>query len=631
MLDFMRKHAGTWMIKVLLAAIVVVFVFWGVGSWTSEREGRVATVNGDVISLEEYRSAYNRMLDQARQNFGAAMSDELMKSLQLPQQALEQLIDRALLRQSAARLELRVTDEELARSIRGIEAFRSSGVFDPRRYQQVLSLNRLTPEAYEAGQRESLLIEKLLRVVTDTAKTSEIEAEEWYKWTHSTVKIDYVLVDPGRYEKLGASAEEISQYFDRARESYKTEPEAKVRYLLFKPENYLEKVPVTPEEAREYFEANPERFEVPKTVEARHILVKVGAEAAPEAVEEARVRIQDVLKLARAGKDFAELAKQHSEDGTKEIGGALGAFRREAMVQPFADAAFALTPGEVSEPVRTRFGWHLIKVEKVNEGRTRGFEEVRAEIDGQLRRERARSLAFDEAEAVHDAAYGTGDLAGPAAARKLNLLTTEFFTRRGPVKGVEPGTRFAQAAFELATGDISEVIEDGDSYALLQVVETRPSRVPELAAVEPAVRRDLMREKQAEAAGKDAQAILADVKAGVSLEQAAKKFGLEPKTTDYFKRGDSIAEFGNAAEVVQAAFTLSEGSPLPAEPLKTPKGYCVPRFGGRRTPPPEDFPKEKAKIQEQLLQQKKFKTWEAWLEQLRKAGAIERKQDLIKG
>ncbi len=350
MLVFMRKHAGTWMIKALLAAIVVVFVFWGVGSWTSQDAGRVATVNGEVISQEAYRTAYNRMLDQARQSFGAGLSDELLKTLQLPQQALEQLIDRTLLRQSAERLKLRVTDEELARSIRGMEAFRSTGTFDPRRYQQVLSLNRLTPEAYEAGQRESLLIEKLLRVVTDTVKISEIEAEEWYKWNNSTVRVDYVLVDPERYSKLSVSAEEISKYYDGHRETYKTEPEAKARYVLFKPEDYLDKVSLTAEEAREYYDMNPERFEVAPTVEARHILIRVGADAAPDAVEAARLKIEDVLKQARAGKDFAELAKQYSEDGTKERGGALGAFSREAMVKPFADAAFALKAGRDQRP-----------------------------------------------------------------------------------------------------------------------------------------------------------------------------------------------------------------------------------------------------------------------------------------
>src|SRR5512135_768859 len=125
MLDLMRKHAGTWMIKILLGAIVVVFVFWGVGSWTSHQRGIIATVNGQSISQEDYRAAYNRLVDQARQNFGNSLSEDLLKSLQIPQMALDQLIDRALLRQAADRLKLEVTDEELAGAVRSVPAFQS--------------------------------------------------------------------------------------------------------------------------------------------------------------------------------------------------------------------------------------------------------------------------------------------------------------------------------------------------------------------------------------------------------------------------------------------------------------------------------------------------------------------------
>jgi peptidyl-prolyl cis-trans isomerase D len=328
-------------------------------------------------------------------------------------------------------------------------------------------------------------------------------------------------------------------------------------------------VALTDADVRDAYDSAPNGSRSP-TVEARHILIRVAPDAAPEAAEKAREKIADVLKLAREGKDFAGLAKQYSEDSTREQGGALGAFRKEAMIQPFADVAFALKPGEISEPVRTRFGWHLIKVEKVNEGRTRSFEEVAPEIANQLKGERARSLAYDDAEAVYDAASGTGDLAGAAAARKLGLHTTDFFTRRGPVPGVSKAAEFAQAAFQLAPGEVSDIQDFGDGYTLLQVADSRPSRIPEFAAVEARVKQDAIREKQTEQAGKDARALLADVQKGAALEPAAKKAGLTAKTTDFFKRGDSPPDLANEPEVARAAFELSEREPLPAEPIKTP-------------------------------------------------------------
>ena len=630
MLDLMRKHAGTWMIKMLLAAIVVVFVFWGVGSWTSRQQGIVATVNGQSISQEEYRAAYNRLVDQARQNFGNSLNDDLLKSLQLPQMALDQLIDRTLLRQAAERMKLAVTDEELSQSVRAVPAFQSNGAFDRRRYQQVLSLSRMTPEAFEAGQRESLLIEKLSRVVTDGVKVSDSEAEQWYAWSNAEAKIDYVCLDTDRYKDVPASPEELSAFFERSKESYRTEPEISVRYLAFSPDAFTGKVALTEAEVRDYYEANAQRFEVPKTVEASHILIRLPADAAPAAVEAAERRIRELLQQAREGKDFAELARQYSEDeGTRSQGGSLGAFPREAMIQPFADVAFSLPAGQISDPVRTRFGFHLIRVAKVNEGRSRSFEEVKPEIESLIRRERARTLAYDEADAVYEAAAAANnDLAGVAAARKLAAKTTGFFTRGAPPQGVGPAEAFAQAAFQLSAGELSEIQDLGGDYYLLQVADTRPSRIPELSAVEARVRQDLAQEKRREASRKDAQALIAEVGKGVTLEQAAKQRGLARRTSEFFKRRDPVGELGSEPEVNRIAFDLTDGKKLAPEPVQTAKGYCVIQLVERRPPAAEGLEKERPQVVERLLQQKKYRFWESWMKDLRTSGRVERKADL---
>lgn len=628
MLDFMRRHAGTWLIKALLFAIVVVFVFWGVGSWTSQQEGVVATVNGESISLEAYRSAYNQLLDQVRQNFGANLSDELLKSLDLQKRALDQLIDRTLMRQAAARLKMEVNDEELSQSVRRIPAFQSNGTFDRRRYQQMLSINRLTPETFEASQRENLLSGKLMRLVTQGAKVSDTEVQEWYRWNNLAVKVDFACVDADRYKNLSPSKEEVAQFFERTKESYRTEPEIQVRYVRISPEMFAAATVVAEQALQDYYDANPERFVIPKTVEARHILIRLPADAAPEAVEKAQGKIQEIQKMAREGRDFAELAKQYSEDeGSKAQGGALGAFPKEAMIQPFADVAFALSPGQISDPVRTRFGLHLIKVEKVNDGRTRSFAEAKADIQNQLTRERTRTKAYDEADALYDAASTGGDLATAASARKLEVKTTEFFSRTGAVKGVAPAAQFAQAAFQLTPGEISEIQDLGDGFYLLQVAEARPSKIPELSAVEAAVQQDWIKEKQREMARKEAEALAAEVKAGLSLEQAAKKIGVSPRTSDFIKRSDPIPGLGNEPEVNRAAFDLSPGRPLAVDPVQTAKGYCVLRFVELKEPAMDGLETERSQIREQLLQQKQLKIWEAWMTQLRNSSEIERRKD----
>ena len=187
--------------------------------------------------------------------------------------------------------------------------------------------------------------------------------------------------------------------------------------------------------------------------------------------------------------------------------------------------------------------------------------------------------------------------------------------------------KFVQTAFQLVPGEVSEIQELSDGYYLLQVAETRPARIPELSAVESAVTKDLIKETQKEMARKDAEALLAEVKNGVSLEQAAKKSGLARRTSDFIKRSDPVGDIGNEPEISRVAFDLSERQPLAADPVQTAKGYCVLRFVEQKEPAMEGFEKERAQIKERLLQQKQLKAWEVWMSQLHNSSQIERKKD----
>lgn len=613
MLSLMRKHAGTWIIKVILGAIVVVFVFWGVGSWTSQRLSRVANVNGDWITTDEYRATYNNLLDQVRQSFGNKVTDELLQSLQLKKRALDQLVDKALMLQAAEKINLRVSDEELARWIRNIPSFQTAGVFDSRRYQDLLNRIKLSPEAFEIIQRDSLLIEKLRAFITGSIKVSDYEALEWYAWNNSTVSLDYAVIEAKRYTDLAPTDEDLKTYFDEHKESYKTEPQIKVRYLAFKPEAYLSQVTLSEDEIRDYYETNLEDFKSPKTVEARHILLKLSQDASAEDVAAAKEKIENILKMAKEDQNFAELAKQYSEGPTKDKGGYLGTFRKESMVKPFADKAFSMKAGEISEPVRTRFGWHLIKVEKVNPAGTKSFRDAKAEIQKKLQDEHSRAFAYEDAEAAYDSSYDGDSLETIAEQHNLKVVETDFFTRKGPDKGIKNRAQFASAAFDLPENEISDIQDFGDGYYLMQITEKIPSTIPELDTVREKVKDDWIKAEQNEMARADANNMLTELKNGLAFEETCEKFGLTPKHTDYFKRTDSIPNIGFEPEISRVAFTLSDAEKLPAEAIKGQKGYFVIRFKGRQAPTADGFDKEKVEIKRRLLQQKKFRTFDAWL------------------
>jgi peptidyl-prolyl cis-trans isomerase D len=622
MLSLMRKHAGTWMIKIILGAIVVVFVFWGVGSYTSRRSGRVADVNGTIVTLDDYRHTYSNLVEQVRQSFGNNLSDELIQTLQLRKRALDQLVDRVLMLQAAEKLKIQVSDEELTQTIRNFSAFQTAGVFDNQRYLNTLSRTKLSPETFEEQQRELLIIDKLETFITGNIKVSDIEAQQWYGWNNAEVDLDYVLLEPGQFKNIEPTADEIRDFFDQHKETYKTDPEIKVRYLHLKPGNFAAKVTVAEEDIRDYYESNPEKFKNPKTVHARHILIKVDQNAKPEEVESARQRAEDVLKMAKEGRDFAALARQYSEGPTKTKGGDLGTFRREAMVKPFADKAFSMAAAEISDPVRTRFGWHIIKVEKINPAKTRSLDEAREEIQKTLKAERSRNLAYDEAEAVYDATFEGQNLVNIAQERDLKILTTELFTQKSPPKEIKNAARFASAAFSLPINEISDVQEFGDGYYLMEVVDKVPSKVPELKAVEDKVKKDVIKEKQDAKVLAEANTFLTELKNGQPFVTASQKFKLAPKKTGFFKRNGSIPTIGYEAEIARTAFKLSDHNQLPGEPIKGQKGYYVIRFRQRQEPASNGFEKEKAAIKERLLQQKTFKTIEAWLNRIKSESQI---------
>ncbi|MBW2490118.1 MAG: SurA N-terminal domain-containing protein [Deltaproteobacteria bacterium] len=629
MLRLMRKQAGSWVIKILLGAIVIVFVFWGVGSFRSQRGGRVALVNGDQITLDEYREAYNNLIEQLRRRFGNNLNEDMLKQLQVKRQALNQLIDNKLLIQEAKRLKFRVSEKELADAISNFTAFQRAGMFDRNLYANVLDRLRMTPEVFEAAQKDAMLIDKLRTLITSSAKISDQEALEWYNWINASVNIDYVFFDPNHYKDIHPSDEEIKTFFENHKEKYKTDAMAKARYLHFNPDAFRSKIVLSDEEVREYYDDNLETFKTPKTVEARHILLKVNRDADPETVKKTKDRALNILKLAKEGKDFAELAKQYSEGPTRNNGGYLGKFKRDAMVKPFSDMAFSLKAGEISEPVRTRFGWHLIKVEKVNEASVTSFDDAKKDIRKKLTDDMAKRLAYDEAEAVSDDVFEGEDLINAAKERNMTILTTDFFSSKGPIKGINNPSEFASVAFNLTDKEISNVQEFENGYYILQLVDKIQPEIPEFDMVKEKVKLELIKEKQDEKAKADSETLLAALKNGKTMPTESKKFNLTPKTTGFFKRSGSIPEIGFERDITEVAFQLTDKKPFPENVLKGSKGYYVIQFKDRKISAPENFSKEKEDIKNRLLAQKKSGIFDALLAQIKSRSEITIKEGFL--
>lgn len=629
MLSLMRKYATTWMIKVILGAIVVVFVFWGVGSYRAQQASRIAVVNGQSIQISEYQQAYNNILEQLRQSFGNNLDDKIIEQFQVKQQALNGLIDQKLLLQEADKLKFNVSDEELSNAIQKVPGFQRNGVFDKQLYQRMLSSYRLTPEAFEEIQRNTMQVDKIRRFITGSIKISESEIREWFNWQNAKVNIRYTLFKPESFKNITVSDEEIDTFFEKNKSDYKTDAKRKARFVRIDPKDFRSQVNLPKGTVADYYDSNLDNFKTPKTVEARHILLKVLPEDKPEAVEAKRKKGLEILKKARDGADFAELAKQYSEGPSKDVGGKIGPFKKEDMVAPFAEEAFSMDPGEISEPVKTRFGWHIIKVEKINDADIIPFEAAKAGIAEKFKDEEAQSLAYTLAESVHDVSFEGDDLITAAEGKGLDVRTTPLFSRQGTIDGIAESSKFISTAFDLSLMSISDIQELSDGYYILQVVDTVPSEIPELAAVLDRVRADLITQKQGDQAKAEADALLAALTAGEEMKDLIKGKGVVSAETGFFQRNGSIPDVGYEPEFSRAAFELSSNKPVSASVIKGQKGYFAIQFIDRKLPNPVELAEKKGGIEKLVLQQKSQTAFSTWLTKLKNGSEITIEENFI--
>jgi len=326
--------------------------------------------------------------------------------------------------------------------------------------------------------------------------------------------------------------------------------------------------------------------------------------------------------MAKGGQDFAELAKNHSEGPSKDQGGYLGKFQQGQMVKPFSDKAFSMSAGEISEPVKTRFGWHIIKVESVNEASTRSLDESRDEIVTKLTENKARSLAYDSAEKFYEGCFEKDDLINNAKTFGLEVMETEAFNRNGPDSlGAHKGA-FANAAFALNIDEISDIQDFGGRYYLIQVTENIDSEIPDIETVKSEVETDLIERLKSDRAKADAESLAAELRAGKSFDEISGNFDKAVKNTGSFGRNDAIPDIGSDPQFTQAAFQLTSALDTSTQPVEGNAGFYLLHLKNRNAPEESGFEAEKEKIEGRLLQQKQANILNDWIEARKKDSQI---------
>ena len=365
MLDIMRQGAQSWGIKLLFGIIIAVFVFaFGMGGMQTDKHSTLATVNEQPILIQEFIRAYERSVEAARQQ-NPQLTSEILQQMQFKQQVFSRLVNSALLKAEAERLGIQVSVDEVRAQITSIPAFQNEEkTFDRNLYQSVLSANSLTPAEFEEQFRHNLLMQKFEEYLSLPAAITEQEARDYFDFTRETATVNYVPFNLDEYKnEVSVSEEQIKKYYDEHNDEFTIPAKARLDMIVLTPEGLASAQTVEPAEISAYYEAHASQFKEEEQVKARHLLIKLDEEATPEQAEEALNKITEIRTEIEQGKSFADAAKEYSEGPSGPSGGDLGWFGKGRMVPAFEEAAFALAPGAVSEPVKTQFGYHLIMVE----------------------------------------------------------------------------------------------------------------------------------------------------------------------------------------------------------------------------------------------------------------------------
>ena len=633
MLKYMRTHATSWIIKVGLFFIIVVFAFYfGWGRVRGRHERMVAEVNGQFITLKDFNQSYQNLLASYRARYKNQLTREMIMALGLKQQALDEVINNILLYQEGLRMNLRVSPEELTKSIQSSPFFQVDGKFNKGMYLRLLRLNRIEAEDFEQMEEQRLLIDKVRNVILqNVAIVSEEEAREAYVIENERVNLEFIRVKADVFlEKSAVNGAEVEKYFSSHRESFRIPEKVNLQYMAFRSKDFGDKVGVSEEEIKTYYETNIDDFNVQNQVKARHILISVPTDADPEKIEQARKKAEEILAKAKKGEDFAGLAKQYSEGPTAKKGGDLGYFPRGRMIKEFEDAAFSLKPGELSPVVRTQFGFHIIKVEDVKEERVRSLDEVRTSIESTLRDQKARDLAERSVEEALYALYKGGEMESVAGEYGISVKETGFFSGGEEIKGIPPNDELTSIASSLKEGEISSVVEISKDFYIFRLTARQESHLPELKEVRGKVEKELKEKKAREKAESVAEELLAELKGGKPMKEAAADKGLKVEETGLFKKWTRfIPKIGFAEGVEEVICSLSSEDPYADRPITIGSDWVIMRFKESQRPDLKKYESEERQTWERMFRYRKAEEgyWR-WLEALRGRSKIEIMRDL---
>ncbi|MCF8034822.1 MAG: SurA N-terminal domain-containing protein [Desulfarculaceae bacterium] len=622
MLQMMRKHAGNWMIKILLGAIALAFALsWGAYNYGGEPPRLAVKINGESIAEARVSDTYNNLVEQSKQRFGAQF-DQIAPLLNLRQQALNTIVDQVLLNQAANQMAVRVSNQEVAIQVASTPAFQVNGRFDERYYRRLLERNRLAPETYEASVRQELRMAKLAALVAGAGQVTPLQVDQVLAGQLAQVKGVYLLFKPEDYKKeVKTTDQQLQDYYKKNLASYMNPAMVVFDYVVFPVAAQRDQVQVTDQDVSDTYDMERDRYAKPEQVGASHILIKLPEKPSEAEVAEGKAEAEKIMALAKKkGADFAALAKKYSQGPSAAQGGELGKFKRGAMVPEFEKLAFSLKPGEVGL-VRTKFGWHVIKVNSHDQATVTPLEQVKGEIRKRLTERQAKDMAQAAAERAFDRLAMGESLESLAKENNTSVQNSPKVAQGQKVEGL-PGLKdFFAAAQDLEAGQPVPALTF-DNGSILAVIKQRiPAQAKPFKQVEEDVRAAVVAGMAEVKAKAEAAKMLGDL-AGV--KEPAKELARIPgaKQTDWLKKGAQIKDLSGSGGLVHALFLRPEIKPVLTAPVTVNGAFAAGVLAERKPATEQEIKDKREQFNEILLSQERRQMVQAFLGDLRAAAEI---------
>ena len=638
-----KKIVLSGLLLLICAAMVIAFIPGNLGSDLTGTPGKgvVAKVDGEDITAEEVRETARGMLQQQGAQLGANAS------MLLPffaQRAADQLVDRQALVAEAQHMGLKATPQEVKDELqhgRYSEIFFPGGTFiGEAEYQGLLQQHNLTPPTFEDSVGKEILISKLQALITGSASVSDAAIRQEFDKQNTKVKFEYAVLSQDDIKKgLHPTTEELKAFYDSHQKNYANSvPEKrKVKYAMIDLSKIQNGVQVTHDELQSYYNQHRDQYRMAEQAKVSHILIKTplpgpDGKVDEKGVAEAQRRAEDLLKQLKAGAKFEDLARKYSEDpGSAKEGGSLGWIGKGRTVAEFEKAAFSLPKGQISDLVKSSYGFHIIRVDDRQDAHMKTLEEVKDQVEPILKQQKAQQIAQKQAEDLLQQAKTQG-LDAAASAKGMTVITSEFFGRKDMLPGLGPAPQFMDALFTTAEKSPPEMAATSQGFAVFDLLAVKPQSTPTFEEIRTRVEQEFKNERSNVLLSQKAQELSDRAKAEHDLKKAAKELGATVKTSEFVSPDGQVPDIGSMTGQAAVVFSMKPGDI--SGPINSGANGVVIAITEVQAPSETDFAAKRDQIRDTLLQGKEQELFGLFVtnlrEQMEKAGKIKINQEEMK-